>query len=211
MMILALPAHAGPLTLTWADNAANEAGFVIERSAESTTAFVELARVGSDLTSYTDPTAADGAAYCYRVHAFNDAGPSMPSNVACGTAPASARGPALALDVLTPMPATDAATPTPTVIVTATLTPGIQPILVDAYIFLQTPDGSVHSVVGPNTLVPGVLPVARDLLPVPVFTEVFRYAFTGGEPAGTYQWIAALTEAGTMNLVGPLVQIPLVN
>lgn len=41
--------------------------------------------------------------------------------------------------------------------------------------------------------------------------QVFRVPFSGLEPPGTYQWLAALTAAGTLNvidLIGRVAQNP---
>jgi hypothetical protein len=78
-------AVGGQLSLTWVNNATNEAGFSIERSSGTTEAFAELTSTPAGVTTYTDSGLADGAAtYCYRVRAFNAAGYSGYSNVACG-------------------------------------------------------------------------------------------------------------------------------
>lgn len=81
--------HAAQLTLTWADNATNEDGFAVERSTDGTGTFTPIATLSPDLTSYTDATVDAGAAYCYRVRAFNGAGYSDYANVACASAPLS--------------------------------------------------------------------------------------------------------------------------
>jgi hypothetical protein len=197
--LLAFPGlvGAGLLHLTWTDNATNEAGFMIERVTESSTGFAEIGRVGPNLTSYGDASAVDGVTYCYRVRAFNLAGLSSPSNAACGTAPASSPAPILELNVVFDGP---------TMIVTATLAPGILPVIADAYVVLQAPDGALLSLVGANTLAPGILSVTRGFVPVPFFGEIFRYTFTGGEPAGTYHWFAGLTQAGTSTLLANPVE-----
>ena len=75
---------AGQLTVTWVDNSTVEAGFSVERSTGSTGTFAEIATTGPAVTSYTDPTVADGTTYCYRVRAYNAADYSDYSNAACG-------------------------------------------------------------------------------------------------------------------------------
>jgi hypothetical protein len=199
LLLVSLPASAtaGVLHLTWVDNAANEAGFIVERSLGAT--FTELARVGPDATLYNDATAVDGEQYCYQVRAFNASGVSSASNPACGTASAAPALPQLTLDL---------SIQGPTMILTATLTPGTVPALVDAYIVLQGPDGALYSVVGLNTVVPGVVAIARHFTPVPFFGEILRHTATGGEPAGRYTWFAALTEAGTVTVLGNLAHVP---
>lgn len=91
--LLADPASAGKLTLTWTDNAANETGQDIERClvvnpATSCLNFVvspPLATVGANATSYVDLAVVEGAVYCYRLRAKNAAGVSGYSNTGCGT------------------------------------------------------------------------------------------------------------------------------
>jgi hypothetical protein len=82
-----LEAIAGQLTATWDDNSTNELGFSIERSLGPSNTFAEVATTGSGTTTYTDSSLADATTYCYRVRAFNAAGYSSYSNVACGTTP----------------------------------------------------------------------------------------------------------------------------
>jgi hypothetical protein len=69
------------VTLAWnVNNAYTATGFVIERSANATTGFTEIARVDSDVTTYTDQPGQPGT-YYYRVRSVNDQGTSAPSNV----------------------------------------------------------------------------------------------------------------------------------
>ncbi len=75
-------ALAAQLQLAWVDNSANEDGFKIDRLTGATGAFVPIATVGANVTSYTDPNLSYGTNYCYRVRAFNSAGDS-PSVEAC--------------------------------------------------------------------------------------------------------------------------------
>jgi hypothetical protein len=190
---------AAVLHLTWVDNATNEDGSIIERRAGASGTFTELARVGPGVTLYNDAATLDGTGYCYQVRAFNAAGISPPSNPACGTAPATPTIPRLTLNLILKGPI---------MTVVATLTPGTTPMLTDAYIVLQAPDGSLYSVVDVNTAVPGVVAAARQFQPLPFFAEVVRYTFTGAEPAGVYRWIAALTQPGTVSVLGDLEEIP---
>lgn len=84
-------AEAATLRLAWSDNSNNEDGFKIERKS-SGGSFVEVARVGANVTTYTDSNLAAGAAYCYTVRAFNDAGSSDATNAACGTTESNVGG-----------------------------------------------------------------------------------------------------------------------
>lgn len=65
------------VTLAWNDNSADELGFVIERS--NGTTFAEVARVGANVTEWTD--SAPSAVASYRVAAYNEVGLSGYSNV----------------------------------------------------------------------------------------------------------------------------------
>jgi hypothetical protein len=68
--------------LTWADNAGNESGYIIERSADGLN-WTQIALTGANSTSYIDSTSAKrNATWSYRVSAYNDAGRSAASNVA---------------------------------------------------------------------------------------------------------------------------------
>jgi len=90
----AIPAPAAPsllfatansstqLTLTWTDNANNETGFKIERSANGTTGWTQIAAPSANATTYADTGLATGTAYYYRIRATNSAGDSAYSNAA---------------------------------------------------------------------------------------------------------------------------------
>lgn len=85
LLLLALPLSlsAQSLTLTWVDNSDNEDGFIIERSTNRTD-FVEIARVGVDVETYTDTEISFNTDYWYRVAAYNEAGTSGFTNIANG-------------------------------------------------------------------------------------------------------------------------------
>ncbi|MDD5559068.1 choice-of-anchor Q domain-containing protein [Candidatus Methylomirabilis sp.] len=85
----------------------------------------------------------------------------------------------------------------------ATLIPGITPAQVDIYLGAILPDGGTFlSLVQVS---PGVISIALGPAPVPFLANVpltqtvvpFSYAFTGGEPVGTYFTYAGLTIAGS--------------
>lgn len=75
--VLALGVNAFAATLTWKDNASNEAGYAVERApvpcAPVPTNFTEIARTGKDVAGYVDAGAQPntGTRWCYRVRAFN--------------------------------------------------------------------------------------------------------------------------------------------
>jgi hypothetical protein len=79
--------NAGQLTLTWVSNAMHELlGVSIERSTGTSAAFAIVATVGAGVTAYTDFTAADATAYCYRIRAFDETSYSAYSEIACSAA-----------------------------------------------------------------------------------------------------------------------------
>jgi hypothetical protein len=73
--------------LSWTDNSNNESGFNIERKIGTNGTFAQIATVGSNVTSYTDSNVTAGTTYCYRVNAFNSAGPSAYTGELCKTVP----------------------------------------------------------------------------------------------------------------------------
>jgi hypothetical protein len=88
------------IQLTWTDASTTESGFQIERSITGEEgAFVTLASVAADITTYLDAGVSGMTSYCYRVRASAScAAPSEFSSVACVTSPAE---PCAALDVTT--------------------------------------------------------------------------------------------------------------
>ncbi len=72
------------ILLTWADNADNETGFEVHRQRNGGK-YRRIARLGVDVTSYTDNRAWRRGDYCYAVFAKNNAGVA-PSNEVCTTA-----------------------------------------------------------------------------------------------------------------------------
>ncbi len=80
------------VNLVWTDNAANEAHFALERSADGGP-FAPLALVPLDTQAFTDTTVAPGVAYAYRLAARNNAGASAwvatPSVTTAPLAPAA--------------------------------------------------------------------------------------------------------------------------
>jgi hypothetical protein len=79
------PPRPSVLTLTWTDNAATEDGFLVERLTNGT--WTVIATLSLDTETYQDGPLTAGTTYCYRVAAFNLAGPSGYSNEACTVAP----------------------------------------------------------------------------------------------------------------------------
>jgi hypothetical protein len=69
----------GRVSLAWADNSNNEEFFVVQRKT-GTAAWVEIATLNRNTTTYTDSTVTARTMYSYRVSASNFAGYSLPSN-----------------------------------------------------------------------------------------------------------------------------------
>src|SRR5262249_40893586 len=95
LLLCILSGSSGAATLIWKDNSGfmpgcslnapgtcdAEAGFHIQNLAEAAIQFTTLDTVGANVTTYVDRAAQAGD--CYRVDAFNVAGVSGFSNVAC--------------------------------------------------------------------------------------------------------------------------------
>ena len=68
LLVVLLPWHgeakAAQLRLTWRDNSSNEDGFIIERRAEGTEKWGQIAIRKANVTSYTDTTVSAGTTYC---------------------------------------------------------------------------------------------------------------------------------------------------
>ena len=73
-------------TLQWQDNSGNEQGFGIEMLSPTDADFTEVGTVDANTTQFSlSLTGNYGDVFCYRVYAFNAAGDSLDSNVACKT------------------------------------------------------------------------------------------------------------------------------
>ncbi len=83
------------------------------------------------------------------------------------------------------------------------MTPGVAPPKVDAYLVLQLPNGELLSWT-PAGLVPGLVPLARNVTPVNFRSVMARLVVPEGTPTGTYTWLSGQTAAGTLNLVSEI-------
>jgi len=77
-------ASSSQITLKWDDNAANETGYKIERSADNYN-WTELTTTAANATSYSDTGLSEGTTYYYRVRATNANGDSAYSSSASAT------------------------------------------------------------------------------------------------------------------------------
>mgnify|MGYP001340643420 CR=1 FL=1 len=82
LLFLAWATTAQAATLTWQSNSGGtETGFKIYRATTAISNFVQVDSVAANIVIFLDPAGAPGN--CWRVTAFNSAGESQPSNVAC--------------------------------------------------------------------------------------------------------------------------------
>lgn len=79
------------IALTWTDNATNETGYVVQRSAGGG-AFATAGMIGADTTLWYDSGLSTGTQYVYRVAAFNSEGSSAWSATAAATPSAGSHG-----------------------------------------------------------------------------------------------------------------------
>lgn len=96
--LLATTVSASQINLTWNDNASNETGFVVERSADGSTGWASIATPGTNVESYSNTGLTAATTYYYRVHAVNAAGNSGNSNTANATTQSGGGGTNLALN-----------------------------------------------------------------------------------------------------------------
>jgi hypothetical protein len=97
-LAIAIPAPPGNLvadaesssqiTISWTDNSNNEEGFIIERSPNGNTGWVEIATVGAGITNFLNIDLTPSTIYYYRVRAFNAGGNSGFTNTENATTPA---------------------------------------------------------------------------------------------------------------------------
>jgi len=76
------------VNLSWADQSGNEAGFQVERGSAAGGAFIKIADLPANTTSYSDGGLNGSTQYCYRIRAVNGIGASGYTEVVCVTTPA---------------------------------------------------------------------------------------------------------------------------
>jgi len=86
--LTATTSSSSQIALSWTDNASNEDGFKIERSASGANSWTQIGTVGANVTTYSDTGLSANTAYDYRVRAYNSVGNSGYSNIASATTPA---------------------------------------------------------------------------------------------------------------------------
>lgn len=86
--LVATPASATQVNLSWNDNSSVETGYEIQRSSSSTTGFVTFVTTAANVTSYVDTQVSGHSTIYYRARAIRTgATPSSYSNVASATTP----------------------------------------------------------------------------------------------------------------------------
>jgi ELWxxDGT repeat protein len=99
--------------------------------------------------------------------------------------------------------------PGDTMVLGMTLAPGlVGPVLVDAYIVLVLPDGSVLSLRPDGTLAPGLFPIAAAFTPVPFIGAAAAFVIPPGVGPAVLSWKAALVQSGTGVLIGAIDDEP---
>jgi len=93
-LLIATPTSSAQMqssaTLKWQDNSGNEQGFGIEMLSPTDADFTEVGTVDANITQFTLSLSGNyGDVFCFRVYAFNAAGDSVDSNIACKTLPAA--------------------------------------------------------------------------------------------------------------------------
>ena len=89
-----------------------------------------------------------------------------------------------------------------------TLAAGTAPLTADVYLALRLPTGALLFLHGDGSLSGSPAPYGTSWAGGLENRRVFQYDFTGGEPAGTYTWLAGFTEPGTMTFLGPILSAP---
>lgn len=74
-------ASGAKVDLKWYDDSNKEESYILERSVDNNTTFVELKKLDRNATTYTDNTVTAGKTYFYQVKAANPLGTSSASNI----------------------------------------------------------------------------------------------------------------------------------
>jgi len=91
---------------------------------------------------------------------------------------------------------------------TVSATAGAPPVAADAYVGLQLPNGTLLLMQPNLSFSPALNPLIPNWLVQTLSGPLFNYTFTGLEPLGQYTWLVALTQPGTLNIIGTLGAVP---
>lgn len=76
---------------------------------------------------------------------------------------------------------------------------------VDAFVVFRVENVGFFSLQLNGQLIPGIVPIAQNFVPsVPFDAEIFTFPLTGNEPRGNHAVLGALTQTGTLNVVGSI-------
>lgn len=89
---------------------------------------------------------------------------------------------------------------------TVSIYPGASATSVDAYIALRLPNGSLLFLLLGANFTGSMNPIVSSFTPVSYNGTIFQHTFTGAEPSGTYTWLSAFTDPGTLNFIGNIEQ-----
>ena len=92
--LVATAAGTTQINLTWADNASNETGFIVERSLNGSTGWTQVGTPAANATSFSNTGLSPSTQYFYRVRATNSGTDSTNSNTANATTQATPTAPA---------------------------------------------------------------------------------------------------------------------
>jgi hypothetical protein len=83
--LYAVPGSSTVVNVTWQDGAVNETEVRVERSTDDGGTWVPAATLARSSTSFGEGDRASEQRVCYQAIAFNEVGPSAPSNMGCAT------------------------------------------------------------------------------------------------------------------------------
>jgi hypothetical protein len=89
----ATASSATAVDVRWTDNSADEAGFLVQRSADGGSTWTDVASVAANVTTVHDTGVTENTAYTYRVRAFDATRVSGWSNLASVTTPVAPKAP----------------------------------------------------------------------------------------------------------------------
>jgi YVTN family beta-propeller protein len=83
--LTATSASENRIDLSWTDDSSDELGFKIERRRSGDTTYQQIAKVGTNITTYRDADLSSNTTYQYRIRSYNEAADSSYTSVAGAT------------------------------------------------------------------------------------------------------------------------------